>query len=209
MEIELKYSIPDDLTADRIWEDAQLLSWEEEDTREKVAMKAAYFDTDDMVLSHHDIAFRIRKEGTRIVASLKWGGKTEGALFQRQEINVPVDDEACFMMPSPQLFKESDIGKQIIDLIAGRRLNCIVEMSFMRRRFRIDKDDTIIEVSIDNGEIITDRGTEPISEIEFELFSGEQDVLTKLGGELAEKYQLSPGLSSKYKRGLTLLGHAH
>ena len=113
------------------------------------------------------------------------------------------------MMPSPQLFKESDIGKQIIDLIAGRRLNCIVEMSFMRRRFRIDKDDTIIEISIDGGEIITDKGNETISEVEFELVSGEQDVLTELGKELAEKYELSPGLSSKYKRGLTLLGLAH
>ncbi|MBQ7605949.1 MAG: CYTH domain-containing protein [Firmicutes bacterium] len=206
MEIELKYSIPDDLTADKMWEDAQLLSWEEEDTREKVPMKAAYFDTEDRVLSQHDIAFRVRKEGTRIVASLKWGGSATGALYQRQEINVPVDDEACFMMPSAQIFKESDIGKQVIDLVGDKILSCIVEMSFMRRRFRIDKDDTIIEVSIDSGEIITDNGTEPISEIELELFSGEQDVLMDIGAELAAKYSLSEGLSSKYKRGLNLLG---
>lgn len=208
MEIELKYSIPDDLTADKLWEDAQLLSFEEEDTREKVPMKAAYFDTEDRILSKHDIAFRVRKEGTRIVASLKWGGSAVGALYQRQEINVPVDDEACFIMPSTQIFKESDIGQKVIEIVGDRMLICIVEMSFMRRRFRIDKDDTIIEVSIDDGEIITDNGNEPISEIELELFSGEQDVLTDIGAELAARYSLSEGLSSKYKRGLMLLGRA-
>ncbi len=206
MEVELKYSIQDEETAEKLWLDEMLTSCEEEDSREKVFMKSAYFDTEDFTLSKNDIAFRVRKEGSRIVASLKWGGKNEGALHQRQEINVPVDDEACFLSPAANLFKESEIGQHVITLVGDQMLSCIIEMNYIRRRFRIDRQDSIMEISIDQGEIVTDRGKKPISELEVELFSGEDSVLTQVGAELAEKYGLEAGLNSKFSRGLDLLG---
>jgi len=206
MEIEVKYSIKDEATADKIWDDEMFLDCEEADSREKLHMKAAYFDTDDYVLSKNDIAFRVRREGGRIVATLKWGGSSEGALHQREELNVPVDDEACLLMPSPELFKESDIGREVIALLEGKPLSCIVEVNIIRRRLRIDIDDSIMEISVDTGEIVTDNGTAPISEVEVELFSGETENILKVGELLKEKYALEEGLQSKYARGLKLLG---
>lgn len=206
MEVELKYSISDETTAEKLWVDEMLTSCEEEDSREKVYMKSAYFDTAGFTLSENDIAFRVRKEGSRIVASLKWGGKNDGALHQRQEINVPVDDEACFLSPSADLFKESEIGQHVIKLVGDQMLNCIIEMDYIRRRFRIDRNNSIMEVSIDQGEIVTDKGKKPISEIEVELFSGEESELLSVGDELSEKYGLEAGLSSKFSRGLDMLG---
>jgi len=47
-------------------------------------MKAAYFDTDDYILSKNDIAFRVRMEGTRIVASLKWKAPAGWSAYQRR-----------------------------------------------------------------------------------------------------------------------------
>lgn len=205
MEIELKYNISDAETAEKLWLDDMLSSWEEEDSREKVVMKSAYFDTEDLILCKNDIAFRVRKEGSRFIASLKWDGKSDGALHQRQEINVPVDDEACFLSPSSELFRESEIGQHVIDLIGDQMLTCIIEMDFIRRRFRVDHMDNIMEVSIDQGEIVTDKGTVPISEVEIELFSGDENVLTEVGAQLAEKYDLKAGLSSKFARGLELI----
>ncbi len=205
MEIELKYNIDDEETAEKLWLDDTLSAWEEEDSREKVVMKSAYFDTEDMILSKNDIAFRVRKEGNRFIASLKWGGKSEGALFHRGELNVPVDDEACFLRPSKELFKESDIGQHVIELVGDQMLTCIIEMDFIRRRFRVDHMDNIMEISIDQGEIVTDSGKEAISEIEIELFSGDENVLKEVGDELAEKYNLKAGLSSKFARGLALM----
>lgn len=206
MEIEMKYGINDKEIAANIWDDEYLLSIEESDTREKILMKAAYFDTEDFILSKNDIALRVRMEGTRIVATLKWKGKNEGGLHIREEINVPVNDEACFIMPDPQIFKESEIGQEVIALIGFKKLHSIMETNFLRSRFRIDSGNGIMEVSIDNGDIIADKGTAPICELEIELFSGEQEALKVVTEKIALKYGLEAETRSKYARGLALLG---
>jgi len=205
-EIELKYAIPDKDVADRIWQDASLTEMEEADSREKLMLKAAYFDTEDSILAENDIAFRARMEGSRLFASLKWNGKTEGALRTVNEINVPIDGEACLIMPEPSIFKESEIGLQLLELLEGKQLVSVMEVGFLRSRVRVDTGNSIIEVSIDSGEIVTDMGSMPILELELELFSGSQDELMALGNELAERYSLLPEERSKYARGLSLLG---
>ena len=205
MEIEMKYGIGDKEIAKNIWEDEYLLSMEEKDSREKVYMKASYFDTDDYILSGNDIAFRVRMEGSRIVASLKWNGASVKGLHTREEINVPVNDEACFIMPDPEIFKESDIGRDMIELVAGRSLHSLLETRFLRSRMRIDTGKSICEVAIDEGEIVTDFGSLPICEMEIELFSGDQEDVRRIGDTLAEKYGMTAENRSKYARGLKLL----
>lgn len=206
MEIELKYLIDSKETADAIFNDSYLFSIEEKETREKMFFKAAYFDTADYILSKHDIAFRVRMEGEQLVASLKWRGKVEGGLHRREEINVPVDDPQCYIMPSPEIFAESAIGKEVIRLVGDNPLISLMEMGFLRSRFRVDTGDGIIEVALDMGEILTDKGNLPIMELELELYSGEEADLMKLGARLSKKYQLLPFNESKYLRGRKQLG---
>ncbi len=205
MEIEMKYGIESKDVAKRIWEDEYLAGIEEKDSRETLYMKAAYFDTDDSILSKHDIAFRIRMEGSRIVASLKWNGACADGLHQREEINVPVKDEACFMMPNPDVFIESDIGRDMISLVEGKPLHSLLETRFLRSRMRVDTGKSICEIAIDEGEIVTDFGNLPISELEIELFSGDQEDMLQIGKSLEEKYGLYIENRSKYARGLELL----
>lgn len=205
MEIEMKYGIGEKETAKSIWEDEYLTSIEEKDSREKVYMKASYFDTDDYILSKNDIAFRVRMEGSRIVASLKWKGASKDGLHTREEINVPVNDEACFIAPDPEIFKESDIGRDMIALVAGKPLHSLLETRFLRSKMRIDTGKSICEVAIDEGEIVTDFGNVPICEMEIELFTGEQEDVLQIGRTLAEKYGLTAENRSKYARGLKLL----
>jgi len=206
VEIELKYTIPEKNIAEIIWQDSYLAEMEEAESREKLTLKAAYFDTEDKILAGSDIAFRVRMEGCRSIASLKWNGKNEGALHTREEINVPIDGEACLIMPDPAIFKESEIGLQMMNLIKGKQLVSVMEMGFLRRRVRVDTGSSIIEISIDTGDIVTDSGSIPIFELELELFSGSQDDLMELGEKLAERYALIPEERSKYARGLTLAG---
>lgn len=201
----MKYGITDKSVAENIWTDEYLKTIEEENSRETVFMKAAYFDTDDWTLSKNDITFRIRMEGSRIIGTLKWSGKSEGALHQREEINVPVADEACFISPDPSIFKESQIGQELMMLIGEKQLQSIIETKFLRNRFRIDTEKSIIEVSIDKGDIITKNGTEPILELELELFSGEEEGLLQIGEKIAENYGLFPEERSKYARGKNML----
>jgi inorganic triphosphatase YgiF len=205
MEIEMKYVIGDKEIAKSIWEDENLSGIEEKDSREKVYMKASYFDTDDYILSKNDIAFRVRMEGSRIVASLKWNGSSIEGLHTREEINVPVNDEACFIAPDPEIFKEAEMGRDMIALVAGKPLHSLLETRFLRSRVRIDTGKSICEIAIDEGEIVTDFGNLPICELEIELFTGDQAEVRKLGDMLAEKYGLIPEDRSKYARGLKLL----
>ncbi|MGP1570057.1 MAG: CYTH domain-containing protein [Eubacteriales bacterium] len=206
MEIEMKYAIDSNEIAEKIWQDEDLMKIEEEGSREEILMKAAYFDTDDYVLSKNDIAMRVRIEGDRMFATLKWRGKNEGAMHVRGEINVPVDDLNTFLLPDISLFKESDIGQEVIRLVGKSLLNSIIETRFLRNRFRVDNGDGIMEVSVDRGEIITADAEEPICELEVELFSGDEDALLSLSEQVAKKYDLRPESRSKYSRGLDLLG---
>jgi len=205
MEIEMKYVIGDREIAKSIWEDEYLSGIEEKDSREKVYMKASYFDTDDYILSKNDIAFRVRMEGARIVASLKWNGSSVEGLHTREEINVPVNDEACFIAPDPEIFKEAEMGREMIELVGGKPLHSLLETRFLRSRVRIDTGKSICEIAIDEGEIVTDFGNLPICELEIELFTGDQEEVQKLGDMLAAKYSLIPEDRSKYARGLKLL----
>ncbi|MDR0356784.1 MAG: CYTH domain-containing protein [Clostridiales Family XIII bacterium] len=206
MEVELKYRIENKRQMDLIWEDDFLRSMEERDSRESIYMKAAYFDTADFILRKNRIAFRIRKEGDKVMATLKWRDRDVDVrgLYMREEINVPVKDEACFLSPDPAIFKESGEGRDLMEILADDPLRCIFETHFYRKKLRIDSGETICEVSLDEGEVIADAGRALISELEIELFSGKQDDLIRIGERMAEKYDLKPEPLSKYAKGINL-----
>lgn len=207
MEIELKYTVPDKETMEKIWNDNFVSEIEEEGTREDLLMKAAYFDTDDRILSKNDIAFRVRMEGKKTVASLKWNDKDSSisGLHMREEINVPVSDDACFISPRPDIFKESSEGRDLLEVVGDSPLMNILEMTFVRKSVRLDNGNCICELSLDEGKIIGDKGEEIIREMEIELFSGEQEDLIEIGDIITEKYNLTPEKRSKYSRGMRLM----
>ena len=206
MELEMKYSIPSRETADELWEDCFASPLSEKSGAEKVVMKAVYFDTPDRVLAAHGAAVRVRSEGGLCFATLKWNGSASDGFHEREEINVPVSGESAFIQLNADMFSESPEGREIMKLTEGKELVNLLETRFLRRRLRIDFEDSVAELAIDTGSIITDAGEAPIMELELELFAGEPQTLKKLGAELAGRYGLSPLDDSKFARGLALLG---
>jgi len=87
-----------------------------------------------------------------------------------------------------------------------QRLMPVMEMEFVRKQMHVDTGKSISVVSCDEGEIRTAVGSAPISEVEVELYSGDQEDMIALGRELAAKYNLQAGNKSKFQRGLELLG---
>ncbi|MDR2163145.1 MAG: CYTH domain-containing protein [Clostridiales Family XIII bacterium] len=207
MEIELKYRIKSRELLEKIERDKFLASIAERDSTATVMMKAAYFDTEDRILMRNDIAFRIRKEGDRLVGTLKWGDNDMGVsgLYAREEISVPVADDSCFLSPDPYIFKDSREGQEMLEAVSGQSLVLIFETVFTRKRFRIDSDGTICEISLDTGEIIAGDRRESIQELEIELFSGSKDELVRIGDRIAGAYDLSPEPLSKFARGRALI----
>ena len=201
MEIELKYTIPDSGTADLIWENELFKDAEEEGSREVLNIDARYFDTDGFDLARNEVAYRVRREGDRLVAALKWKGHTEDGLHVREEINVPVEDD----FPDLDVFRESSVGCEVGELAEGKELRCVLQTACTRRRFRIDTGTGLFEFSVDSGEIVTEYGVQPINEVEIELFTGETEELVEIGRTLQEKYGLTEENRSKYYRGLLMI----
>jgi len=203
MEIEMKYALPDRKVADDIWEDEYLASISDASSSESLVMKAVYFDTPDLLLSKNGIALRVRAEGDRYFATLKANDINENGMFTRDEINVPVADDTSFIAVDPRLFSGSENGDKLLELLGDNQLVNILEMRFLRRRKRIAYASSIMELAVDIGSIITDKGELPIQEMEIELFAGSNEALKALGNEIATKYNLTPKTTSKFKDGLT------
>ena len=205
MEIELKYSIRTGEIADAIWEDEEIVKMEEIGSRSTEELKAIYYDTAELDLLKHDIAYRIREEGSYVIATLKWNGKTVGALHTREELNVSLSEEKCPDQPDPSVFIQSEIGAELLELIGEKQLFGFIEVHVSRRKVRVDNNQAIFEIALDSGVVSTQNGTCLISEAEIELYSGKEDQLISFGEHLAQKYELVPETRSKFSRGLTLL----
>ena len=207
MEIELKYSIETPELFDEILNDSWVIEHAETSAPEEVRMKAAYFDTSDRVLTTNNIAFRVRTEGTRTMATLKWKDDDEGisGLYVRSEINVPVSDPSSFFHPDPEIFIESEEGMNLLEVLEGKKLINVFDMLFTRRRLRIDVGRSILEIACDEGVIVAGSKSEQMMEMEIEIYSGSRDDLFEAGNIIAGKYDLKPETRTKFARGVALL----
>jgi triphosphatase len=207
MEIELKYDVNDRETSQKIWEDEEMARYEEANSRCVEEYRGTYFDTEDFILLKNDIAYRIRQEGRKMVASLKWNGFSDGALHTREELNINLGvAEDVEVLPDVSVFKESEIGSELIELVGDKALHDIIRVNVLRKSFRVDMGESLFEISLDDGEIITEAGTEDVHECEIELYSGDCKDLEELGEKLEKRYNMLSQKDSKFARGLKLLG---
>ena len=205
MEIELKYSLSDNLAKDRILDDKHLAEMKNPEGDETVQMRAIYFDTEDGDLRARKIALRARWENDHIIVTLKWKGSAADGLHVRGELNVPAD-EAYLAEPTVEIFRGSEIFDELEEAAGGKKLVQVMEMDFLRRSIQVDTGASISVISVDEGVIRTPQGDAEILEVEVELYSGDQEDMIALSEELAAKYNLIPNDESKYQRGLKLLG---
>lgn len=204
MEQEMKYAISSKEMADKIWEDAYIKDFCDEKTRETLVMKAIYFDTEDRILSNNNMTVRVRGESEHKFATLKWGGCSTNGFHERKEINIPVNDDS-FIAPAADMFKDSEDGTVLLDLIGNKPLLNLLEMRYLRRKVRLNYKDSLVELAIDCGDIITDKGNAPILELELELLVGNVTDLKALGEEFVKNFELKPEDRSKFARGLAKL----
>lgn len=205
METELKFLVKDVTLTEDIFTGEYLRPFKDLDSEEKIEMRATYFDTPDRTLFREGIAFRIRREDEKNIATLKWNGSSEEGMHKREEINIPVNDEKYLNNPDIHIFDQSEMAEILENAVGQKTLEAIMNVNFQRRQMRIDTGKSICELSVDVGEICCGGRSEPISELEIELYSGDENDMKRLGAKIAEKYNLVPENESKYKRGLNLL----
>ena len=205
MEIELKYLLRDDLAKDRILNDKHLLEIKNPACDETVQMRAIYLDTEEGDLRGLQIALRAHFENERVVVTLKWKESAQDGLHVRGELNVPAGSE-YLDNPTVDIFKGSEIYDELLAAVSDKKLIPVMEMDYVRKAIQVDTGKSISVVSLDEGTIHTSKGDAEILEVEVELYSGDQEDMVALGGELAAKYNLQTSDKSKYQRGLELLG---
>lgn len=215
MEIEKKLGIPSKRKANKIWNALKKSNLDWIGKAQRLAMRADYFDTDDGRMRKNRFAFRIRREGTDVVATLKGKGSEENGLHIREEENIYLNEnlfqrraqKRFLKNPPADLFHETALGREAERLIENEPLKRVVSMHFTRRKQQTTYGDSVLEVAVDTGFI---KGTglrlSPIRELEVELIRGNPSDAERLSAAIAETYRLKPEPRSKFARGVALLG---
>ena len=154
MEIELKYLVSENSDKEG------LKKFFAENTAKKIDMHATYYteapDAMDRMLNK--TTFRIREENGEKVVTMKWGGKSENGLHERQEVNIPYDEYLKGNIP--EIAK--DRAPRLENIVP------ILEMSFIRYEFGYENEDFSAVISIDEGKISKNNKELPIFEVEIE-----------------------------------------
>ncbi len=196
-EIELKLSVrPDRL--ERVMRSPDL---KPEGARRAIAraLKNIYYDTPHLALRERGLVLRIREARRRFVQTLKSGGNGSG-LMRRLEWEKPVTG------PKPDLARIDDAGlRERIGDAAGR-LAPVFTSEIRRITRTVQRGNAArVEVAIDQGRVLTSRGSAPICEIELELKDGNTDALYDLALALNKVTPLRLETTSKSDRGYAML----
>jgi len=179
----------------------------------KHLLRNSYYDTPALDLMRDRIALRERHIGRRTWLTVKTAGQSAGGLSQRQEWEAPARAGAL------------DVGRIVTDTgLATRlqglrpRLVPLFHTDFQRKTWVLTHHQSLIELSLDQGEIRTGGSGHlaprrlPLLELELELLDGRASDLLDLAhtlalgppGQAAAGIWLHPDDRSKAERGLRL-----
>ncbi|MBQ0005235.1 MAG: CYTH domain-containing protein [Clostridiales bacterium] len=201
METEFKYRVTDASVFDQIIQDPILENHLKNDRAEDIKMHAVYFDTENHDLRKAGIAYRIRYENDRIVATIKWDNMVKDGLHSREEFNLVINDERFAEEPDIEIFKSSDAYDVLYAAVGDKKLTKLIEMEFDRKLAKVDTGRSISAISIDDGVIHRRDGDIGILELEIEWYYGDEDDFKELALRIADKYSLEPENASKLQRG--------
>jgi inorganic triphosphatase YgiF len=168
-----------------------------------------YYDTTEQVLRQQRVSLRLRRVG--VGANLQWlqtlkiGGRSDSALSQRGEWEVPVagaalSAQALVNTPWAGLDPEGRIFAALTPVFVT---------TFERTTWQVRRRDrSVIEVALDLGQIEVDGRSTAICELELELFAGPVAALFEVAQNIATHVAVLPLSQSKSQRGYALLQDA-
>lgn len=169
---------------------------------DSVALRNIYFDTPDFALNRQRMALRIRQKGSRFIQTLKTQGEFVDGGHRRMEWEWPVETAELDL----SLLAQTPVA----DHTALHQLRPAFETNFERQVLMIrepgPKGESLVEVAIDQGRILSGDRFSALCEIEFELKSGDPTVLRKQAVRLAESVPVFLNVISKAEQGYHLAG---
>lgn len=156
-----------------------------------------YFDTPDLALKARKVAVRTRRQGRRLLQTVKCATESVGGLTARPEWEQAYTGQFDFSaIDAPKVQK----------LLRGHEAKLVPVFStrFRRETRLYESDGARILMMIDSGEVIAGDRREPICELELELVEGSARDLFELARRLADDLPLWPNDASKAERGFQL-----
>lgn len=200
LERELKFSVAEGYVPDRAELEAAFLGEPYDVARaEDVSVFDRYFDDAAGSLRHAGLALRVRNTAGSTVATLKVGGASEGALHERDELELPMASER---LPEP-------IRARVASEVDLEVLQVRVELRTERTVYPIERDGTKI-ASLSFDAVEARRPDSPwrahFHEVEVEAVSGtDADVLEAIADRVRPIVGLAANSSTKLERAEALL----
>jgi triphosphatase len=163
----------------------------------------AYYDTANARLHRAGVALRLRRDGTRLLQTLKV--ESDGAgLSTRAEWEIPAPRGRLDVGAFPREEILAATGLDVARL--ATQLRPRFETRFARRSVPVLVDrSTRAEISLDRGYVAAGERREPISEVELELKAGDTASLLRYAADLARPLGLALEFESKAERGYRLV----
>lgn len=168
----------------------------------KKELKNAYFDTPNFSLNQHKVALRIRKstdsEGEVVyIQTFKTAGQSVNGLSQRGEWEWELAENELDIA----LLQQCEAWPANVDT---KNLVTLFETNFTRYIFEVNWENSLIELVLDWGKILSNDQSEKIHEVELELKQGNQDDLKAFADRLINALPLCVSDISKAQRGIKL-----
>ena len=172
-----------------------------EGSRKVRHLVSTYYDTQELTLKEHGIAYRVRDKGDgSFEATVKTQKQSAGGLSERLELNLPLAEE----QPVLDGFAALGLGFELSEL-APCGVQALFTVDVQRITYILDYAGAVCELAIDKGAIRCGEKSDSIDEVEIELLEGEVQALLELKERIAAAVTLRAEERSKFARGLALL----
>lgn len=172
-----------------------------EGSRKVRHLVSTYYDTQELTLKEHGIAYRVRDKGDgSFEATVKTQKQSAGGLSERLELNLPLAEA----QPVLDGFAALGLGFELSEL-APCGVQALFTVDVQRITYILDYAGAVCELAIDKGAIRCGEKSDSIDEVEIELLEGEVQALLELKERIAAAVTLHAEERSKFARGLALL----
>lgn len=172
-----------------------------EGSRKVRHLVSTYYDTQELTLKEHGIAYRVRDKGDgSFEATVKTQKQSAGGLSERLELNLPLAEA----QPVLDGFAALGLGFELSEL-APCGVQALFTVDVQRITYILDYAGAVCELAIDKGAIRCGEKSDSIDEVEIELLEGEVQALLELKERIAAEVTLRAEERSKFARGLALL----
>ncbi len=172
-----------------------------EGSRKVRHLVSTYYDTQELTLKEHGIAYRVRDKGDgSFEATVKTQKQSAGGLSERLELNLPLAEA----QPVLDGFAALGLGFELSEL-APCGVQALFTVDVQRITYILDYAGAVCELAIDKGAIRCGEKSDSIDEVEIELLEGEGQALLELKERIAAAVILRAEERSKFARGLALL----